>query len=144
MPGGDFFARPSEGTEVCQIKGENCDIAPSVRIYCKTEGRGVLACASCHAEWRRKITESPAETFRLELRCPLCANWRAFRKEPLNPVVLITPTGSSAAAIDAAMHAEGLLVDIRNKVLSRIQRDAPWLFAYEPDPLTGTHRVVLK
>jgi hypothetical protein len=41
-------------------------------------------------------------------------------------------TGPAADAIEAAMHMEGLLLDVRTSVLRRLAREAPWLFAARP------------
>ncbi len=40
--------------------------------------------------------------------------------------------GPVAEAIERAMHAEGLLLDIRNLVLLRLNRDAHWLNRISP------------
>lgn len=126
MPGGDYYTRPQE--ELCQVNGPNCSRIPSNRIYCRTEGRGVLTCAPCHADWRRRATGNEIQG--LQDKCPLCADWNGVTGPPRVPVEQ-TPatsiTGPASNAIDAAMHAEGLLVDVRRKVLQRLSRDNPWL-----------------
>ena len=123
MPGGDFYTIPQE--EVCQVGSEICTRIPGIRIYCKTEGRSALACPDCLKVWRQRVQTEP---FRLSLRCPLCADWA----RPISPIPTPTPTrsalqGDIAQSIDRAMHAEGLLQDIREKVLQRLAKDAPWL-----------------
>jgi hypothetical protein len=130
-----YSARPQE--EVCQAAYPGCTLIPTTRIYCRTEGRSVLSCLPCHQAWRNKVHASASETFRLELRCPCCAEWHPEGAGPSRTVteVLHEPlTGAVAQAIDTAMHAEGLLHDVRIKVLSRLAKDAPWLAFAEPPP----------
>lgn len=127
MPGGDYKTAPDQGVELCQVKGPNCQEIPSNRIYCKTEGRSVLVCNADLKAWRDRVASTTAERHRLELKCPLCADWSPDQRKQLPPQVTITLQGSAAEAIDKAMHAEGLLVDIRQKVLTRLAQEAPWL-----------------
>jgi len=133
MPGGDgsgsFYIRPQE--EVCQVGSEICTRIPGTRIYCKTEGRSLLACPECLKAWRAQVTRSPSEQSRLSLRCPKCADWAPEKKQkkqkPRPPASQSALKGDVADAINRAMHAEGLLQDVRERVLQRLARDAPWL-----------------
>ena len=139
MPGGDFITPPQQ--EVCRVNGPHCNITPSQRLYCNTEGQSVLICNQCLKEWRDRVSSSDAERHRLGLRCPLCADWSAPQHAQTTTFqnVTITIKGSVAEAVDRAMHAEGLLVDIRKRVLERLWKDAPWLaFVETPEPPTGT------
>jgi hypothetical protein len=64
----------------------------------------------------------------------MCASWRpeyvTHRQAPAAPPIL---QGPAADAVEAAMHAEGLLLDVRTKVLRRLAKDAQWLFTAAPD-----------
>jgi hypothetical protein len=128
MPGGVYTTGPEQ--EVCQVKGPDCRTIPSQRLYCKTEGRGVLICEDDLKTWRNRVTSSSTDTFRLALRCPMCADWAPTglrNTSPAPTVVTVTLQGSAAEAIDRAMHQEGLLVDVRQRILRRLANDAPWL-----------------
>jgi len=128
MPGGDYYTRPE--AELCQVQSETCTKIPSSRLFCKTEGRGVLVCENDLRLWRTRVTSSQAETYRLANKCPLCADWTPQQASP-SPIIPQTPRpvlqGPLAATLDKAMHAEGLLQDIRQRVLQRLASDAPWL-----------------
>lgn len=127
-PDASFFAKPEE--ETCQVGTTGiCTVKPYLRIYCTVEGVSLLVCSPCFANWQSKVALKPALTG----RCPRCENM--FASEPsvhktVQPAVPLP--GPVGEAIDAAMHAEGLLRDVRERVLIRLYRDAAWLAAVRP------------
>ena len=130
MPGGYSTSAPDQGVEICQVIGEFCQTVPSNRIFCKTEGRSVLICDNDLKRWRDRVSSTNAERHRLQLRCPICADWASPPQLP-SPIAprTISPQlqGPVAAVLEKAMHAEGLLTDVRTRVLQRLASDAPWL-----------------
>lgn len=85
-------------------------------------------CASCAAIWRERVVHNAMQ---LANRCPLCETHDQGRADAAAPVrALAAPvplTGAAASALDRAMHMEGLLPDIRQRILSRLASDAAWL-----------------
>jgi hypothetical protein len=141
-PDGSFYTKPEN--EICRAKLRGCTGTPEIRIHCNTEGTDVSVCRTCANVWRLNARASG-----LYDRCPMCALWKpeyvAHREAPAAPLIL---TGSAADAIEAAMHAEGLLLDVRTQVLRRLAKDAPWLFAAAPVSMgdavtTGNSRVMI-
>jgi hypothetical protein len=124
-PGGDYYASPDQ--EKCQVASDICTTIPSQRFYCKTEGRSILICNNDLKRWRDRVSSTNAERFRLELKCPLCADWTSptnLRQARPERQAL---QGPLAQTLDKAMHAEGLLIDQRQRILQRLKDDAPWL-----------------
>jgi hypothetical protein len=128
-PNGSFYSKLED--ERCRANLRGCTGTQEIRIHCNTEGTDVSVCRSCATVWRLNARASG-----LYDRCPLCALWKpeyaAHREAPAAPAIL---TGPAADAIEAAMHQEGLLYDVRTKVLRRLAKEAPWLFFGAPDEL---------
>ena len=131
MPGGEFTSSPDQGRDVCQVLSDICQTVPTNRIYCKTEGRSVLICDNDLKRWRDRVASSTAERHRLQLRCPICADW--ISPNPSNRSVILQTTqrpqlqGPVANVLEKALHAEGFLIDQRTRILQRLAQDAPWL-----------------
>jgi hypothetical protein len=119
-PDSSFYGKPEH--ETCQLD-QGCQNPPAVRIHCETEGFDLRACSAHWTEWRERAARDGLERF-----CPRCAGKyqspgpTRVRQLPFSPL-----TGAAADAINAAMHAEGLLQDVRIKVLQRLAKDASWL-----------------
>lgn len=132
-----FYAKQEQ--EHCQVNYPGCLNIPEVRIYCKTEQTSRLACHNCHASWRSKIAENNT----ISERCPVCADHDYSVARPAPAPVPLPLRGPVADAVDKAMHAEGLLIDVRKRVLQRLAKDplfptsAP---APDPDPAPGNNR----
>jgi hypothetical protein len=125
-PDGTFPEQPWQ--EKCQVGYQGCQKTPDVRITCITEGASLISCHSCFRIWQQQSPEISGG----ENRCPRCADWQPERM-PVRTFVRAEPLhGTVAEAIDRAMHAEGLLLDIRRKVLERLAGDAPWLAEVQP------------
>ena len=109
--------------EKCQVKFPGCQDTPDVRITCIVEGASLMSCHSCFQVWQKESAANPG----FENRCPRCAGWNPERM-PVRAFTKASPLhGDVAEAIDRAMHAEGLLLDVRHKVLQRLAQDAQWL-----------------
>jgi hypothetical protein len=128
MSGGTFVTKPE--SEICRAYLRGCTGQPEIRIHCNTEGTDVTVCRNCASVWRANATAQG-----LYDRCPLCATWKpAYAAHREAPAAQILLTGAAADAIEHAMHAEGLLLDVRTQVLRRLAKEAPWLFAAAPPP----------
>ena len=126
-PSGAFYTRPEQ--ESCQVAGPGCLASPAFQIYCRIEGRIVRACQSCYISWQARALRDG-----LQGRCPKCASLRAPAVPAVPAPAAIPLAGDAALVIDRAMHAEGLTVDIRQRVLARLHRDAFWLSYARPEP----------
>jgi hypothetical protein len=115
--------------EECRVSGPGCLSIPSIQIQCVVEGHSLRLCTVCYSAWRQQVRTFPP----LALRCPKCASLQsaiqgeATAKPPPAPLA-----GPAASAIDAAMHSEGITIDIRTAVLRRLQVDASWLADVSP------------
>lgn len=128
--GGSFYEKPDQ--EHCQVRFDGCQGTPSVRISCRVEGASLMSCGFCHGEWQRRVGID--ESGKLKDRCPRCATWNQYQTgaraaEPMPPPL----EGVTANVIDAAMHSEGILLDVRQRVLRRLAKEASWLGG--PDPI---------
>lgn len=101
-----------------------CEQDAAVAWTCTIEGRQIALCGSCDRAWRSRA----ANDDKLRHRCPLCAYAGIavstgtdpnITTVPLNPVL----AGELAEAIDSAMFSEGLLIDVRKRVLRRLAAD---------------------
>ncbi|SRR6266496_1172349 len=119
-----WYSRPEE--ERCAVGGPGCLLFPSIRLFCHVEGAGLLVCSACHTAWRERIRQASAEAS-LMLRCPRCAAWEAPVSQVPVPLPRVPLAGEVAQVIDTAMHAEGLAIDVRARVLARLGHDASWL-----------------
>jgi len=128
-PSGAFYARAE--SELCVVRGPGCLEEPYVRISCETEGSSTILCHVCYAQWRARVSSSPS----LVLRCPRCADLEAARVPAAVRAAPVPLTGQAARAIDAALHAEGITIDIRRRVLIRLRTEAPWLGYAHPDAI---------
>jgi hypothetical protein len=125
-PDGTFAEQPWQ--EKCQVRYPGCQGTPDVRITCIVEGASLMACHNCHRAWQGQVQSVSG----FENRCPRCALWHPERA-PVRTFVRAEPLhGTVADTIDRAMHAEGLLLDIRRKVLERLAQDSPWLADVQP------------
>ena len=123
-PDGTFQEGPWQ--ENCQVKFPGCSSSPDVRITCIVEGASLMSCHSCFRVWQKESAANPG----FENRCPRCAGWAGW--SGAKPAVergqageLLT--GPVATALNAAMHAEGLLIDARERVLRRLKQESEWL-----------------
>lgn len=106
---------------------EDCTGFAAVTWICQVEGREVNLCLPCSQAWKVTARRNPA----LINRCPNCApSYYASRQvRDRGPRTgTISPdsrpyTGPLADAIDRAMLAEGILTDVRKRVLSRLAED---------------------
>jgi hypothetical protein len=120
----------TEDKWLCDIKRPNCTKNATANWMCKVEQVQCSACPTCYAEWRQDVSVHPD----LAVRCPRCAQTpdavkrRAEASKNREPVKTDRPLeGMIADAIEAAMFREGILVDVRRKVLVRLAREEPWL-----------------
>lgn len=107
-----------------------CEQKAALVWFCVVEGREIALCHSCNRAWRER---AKADTG-FGKRCPLCVHtYVAARDLPVieNRAGLPVPplTGPIADSVDFAMYQEGLLVDVRQRVLRRMATD-PKLAAF--------------
>jgi hypothetical protein len=112
----------------CDIKSKGCQTDAVVTFVCKVEGVQVSGCRPCYDTWRTLAGTSEL----IAQHCPRC--YRAPARVPAavrGAVPLVRGsdplTGVIADAIDAAMFREGVLGDVRKKVLVRLANEEPWL-----------------
>lgn len=110
-----------ETRQQCRIRGTGCAGDAVLIMYCQAEGRAVPMCAPCNRAWRERARGDSG----LAARCPLCApSWLATQSSPAVAAVPAPAgtmlSGPVADLLDAAMKAEGLLVDVRQRVLLRL------------------------
>jgi hypothetical protein len=107
---------------LCDIKFDGCGVNAVRAWLCQVEQTEVAACSNCSEAWKDLVRDDPT----LLPRCPSCAKARINR--PRARVPMAGPiTGLVADTVDEAMRIEGVLVNIRQAVLRRLARDAPWL-----------------
>lgn len=117
-------AEHCQASKVFESYGD-CTGAREVLLSCATEGVGCYVCANCARRWRA-IAKGSGNV----RKCPRC-----FRlpetPQPSRPVPQEHPamTGDVAMAVISAMHAEGILEDVRARVLKRLTAESPWLAA---------------
>ena len=118
-----YYGTPEQ--ERCQAGYTGCQGTRNVRLHCEVEGADLMVCANCAQQWRINAQEHNTTN-----RCPRCEIWypppRVTTHDPLVDTVAQL-TGPIADAVEAAMHMEQVPVDIRKKVLQRLQKDAPVL-----------------
>lgn len=93
---------------------------------CPVEGREIAQCAACNAAWR---AIAAANGGLLRNRCPLCAHAEiavSGAVDPRETTRAVDPVlvGPLAEALDRAMFSEGLLIDVRQRVLRRLGADS--------------------
>lgn len=103
-----------------------CTRTANINWFCTVEGRDVSLCNTCNTAWRERARGD--ENFRL--RCPLCIHvyLQSIGADspfpnaatPVHSMYGPPLTGPIARALDEAMYQEGLLVDVRSKVLRRL------------------------
>jgi hypothetical protein len=96
-----------------------------VSIYCHVEQKETHLCNTHKQFWTEQARLVPA----LNKRCPNCAHL-ANTTLSAKDADIIPLAGPLADAIDRAMHAEGVLVNQRRRVLIRLRQ--------ETDPYAGT------
>lgn len=111
----------------CDVKYEGCETNASISWICVVEGAQISACRSCRAKWQVKVQRDSA----LQNRCPNCEPVPIRVRDNPKPSKIKKHTqpltGVIAEALDAAMFHEGILIDVRNKVLLRLATDSPWM-----------------
>jgi hypothetical protein len=112
------FLPSQASTEQCQARLPGCTGHFSFLLMCETEGASMMVCHACQAYW--------AEHY-VPRRCPRCAKWEQPEEKRLPPAMRLPLTGSVAVAVDSAMHKEGLLADVRTRVLETLAHEHPWL-----------------
>ena len=110
-------------TWLCDLRGSpGCENAAAITFICQVEGRQAALCRSCDRGWKIYARENPG----LEVRCPNCAPQFLLNRPgpgaalPAGDPIL---TGPIAEMIDRAMYSQGVLIDIRRKVLARLYRE---------------------
>ena len=114
-----------------------CERKAAVSLSCSVEGRSYALCRPCDATWKEKARGNTA----MSLRCPLCVHiflaQEAGTDVPpaparTDPLVHHAPLrGPLADAIELAMYQEGLLIDVRGRVLARLGNDPRFI---TPEP----------
>jgi hypothetical protein len=106
-----------------------CERKAAVSLSCSVEGRSYALCRPCDTTWKSKAAGNTA----MSLRCPLCVHIFLAQEAGVpvpqaparqDPMVHSAPLrGPLAEAIDFAMYQEGLLIDVRGRVLRRLAND---------------------
>ena len=110
----------------CAMFGNpGCTGEAATTMVCTVEGRDLNLCVACVAAWRRSASQNTA----LRLRCPRCApsymaNAAAEQVRAAGPVDNPVLAGPLADVLSAAMSNEGITADIRQRVLSRLHKEA--------------------
>lgn len=101
---------------------------PLVHWTCKTEQIEIQLCEECMDDWRAQRKLDPS----LGIMCPRCvvnrrqaAIERARVKEWQAMPLLADVSDEVLGAVETAMAAEGILLDIRDRVLSRLIHGDP-------------------
>ncbi len=127
----------------CDIHNAGCLTNAHTSWTCKVEGIQISACESCWVTWRGLVATDPS----LQNRCPKCV--KALTRVPAALRIAAGKGGTSvpsateplrgviADAIDTAMHKEGVLADVRRKVLLRLATEEPWLNFQLSTPKAG-------
>jgi len=114
---------------LCDTRAEpGCQRNAALTFICPVEGREVSLCLNCDRVWKAFARRSPE----LGRRCPGCApiyieqhrieiEVHQVRISGADDEVL---TGPLADALSAAMRSEGILIDVRRRVLVRLARQA--------------------
>ena len=105
----------------CFYSREGCREPATVTIFCHVEGRDTKLCHRHIVEWRNQSNGDEM----LSKHCPRCAPSYIARRESqaYSPRIAIADepiSGPLADAISEAMHAEGILVPVRQRVLRRL------------------------
>jgi hypothetical protein len=114
--------------EPCRARYLGCSGNGTIAFRCQVEGHRVWMCGQCMGRWRLKCVDDPG----LTMRCPGCetrtVSGNGGAALPIRTVVASAPlAGAAAEAIDHAMHMEGILPDVRARVLERLAAEAAWL-----------------
>jgi hypothetical protein len=99
----------------------NCGRTAVVHKFCSVEGRDTHFCTEHYRMW---MAETVGDEF-IAKHCPRCAPAARMRREAQghggHVAIADEPiTGPLADAVDAAMHAEGILLPVRKQVLRRL------------------------
>ena len=106
---------------LCDLRDRpGCQHTAGSTFICKVEGREVALCGNCLRWWREHALANPG----LEFRCPNCAPQFLANKEtrPANAPAPVLLTGPIADLIDQSMYRQGILIDIRRRVLADLYR----------------------
>ena len=128
----------NRGTDDAPTPG--CLRNAATSFVCAVEGRDVDLCEICNRNWRLMAHSNPALTG----RCPNCAYLALADRTPL---VVPDPEGSMGVAnyldsplaqiFDKAMMKEGLLIDVRQRVLLRLISDPDFVSREDWTSLAG-------
>jgi|HubBroStandDraft_5_1064220.scaffolds.fasta_scaffold00014_73 hypothetical protein len=122
----------TEKAWTCDIRERGCDISAAVSWVCGVEGIQISACKKCWTTWKARVAADSS----LGMRCPRCSkippraaeqalhNYRQTGTEPLQGII--------ADALDSAMFREGILGDVRKRVLVRLRNEESWLDSPTP------------
>lgn len=132
-PNRTYLERPAPAA-VCGARYEGCTGDPTSTWLCETEGAEIRMCSTCFDSWRRQAAD-----LGLVQRCPRCrslgspdrAGSGASGSSAAAPAVAEL-VGAAATAINHAMHMEGVLPDVRKRVLRRLAQEAGWLEECDP------------
>lgn len=123
-----FLERPAPAY-VCGARYSGCVSVPGYSWTCETEGAEIKMCTQCIGQWRIRAQNIP----QLRQRCPRCADLAvcadAAGEVSAAPALPSRLSGAAALAIDHALHMEGVLPDVRERVLKRLSAEAAWLEA---------------
>jgi len=114
-----------ESSEICFYRNSaRCRDIAVVHVFCYVEGRDTHFCRSHWNEWSQTVRGDEL----LAKHCPRCAPAYLARREAQahsnNTVIADEPiTGPLAEAIDRAMHAEGILEPVRQRIMRRLAAD---------------------
>jgi hypothetical protein len=121
--GQSFYTTPEQ--EACQVRSPGCTGIVAQLIFCRIEGRSLPACQYCFVLWRTKVRDEGTQV--LVNRCPNCADWHPATIAVTDVAASVPLAGAAAQAINDAMWKEGLLQDVRRKILIRLANEYPWL-----------------
>jgi hypothetical protein len=124
-------AEPAQDVRLqAEIECWQCTFGTAVAsVDCRTDGGQLFLCGECLTAWRRAVRDD----LRLENLCPRCAPSRlglwenAVRQQGTvrRPIDRGPAADQLLADADDAMRAEGILVDVRNRVINRLRFGHP-------------------
>lgn len=123
--------------EKCLIT-DGCLNTPSVRLICETEGLPRLSCYPCYLAWRQNLRDNPHNA----PFCPRCVNRTRNSNSLITQKSTTAPlTGPVASILNNAMFAEGVQLDVRNRILQRLAYENAWIEDVDPEAIKAAREI---
>lgn len=122
------MSEPFSSRKTCalheRVDYPGCEHWAAVITFCTVEGRDYALCNPCSRAWKARCSGDA----QMYARCPLCVHIYLGtlppQTGPSQPMVHKSSlVGPLAEIIETAMYQEGLLVDVRSRVLARLGQD---------------------